>query len=64
MIQQLDLAGQGRVVGVRGRKAPLVGRVDFDPGIVGQRIALVIQPFQLAVIGIQRAALGGQRRVP
>lgn len=64
VIQQLDLAGQGRVVGVRGRKAPLVGRVDFDPGIVGQRIALVIQPFQLAVIGIQRAALGGQRRVP
>ena len=63
MIQQLDLAGQGRVVGVRGRKAPLVGRVGFDPGIIRQDIVLVIHPFQLAVIGFQRAALDGQRRV-
>ena len=64
VMQQLDLAGQGRVVGVRGRKAPLVGSVDFDPGIVGQSIAIVNQPLQLADNGIQRAALGGQRRVP
>ena len=60
---QLDLAGQGRVVGVRGREAPLVGRVSCDPGIVGQDVALVIHPFQLAVIGVQCAAPDGQRRI-
>ena len=60
---QLDRSGQGRVVGVRGHEAPLVGRVGFDPGTIRQDVALVIYPFQLAVIGIQRASLEGQRRV-
>ena len=35
------------------REAPFVGRVGLDRGIVGQELALVIHPFQLAVTGIQ-----------
>jgi len=60
---QLNLAGQGRVVAIIRREAPFVGRVGLDRGIVGQGLALVIHPFQLAVTGIQSASLGGQRRV-
>ena len=60
---QLDLAGQDCVVGVSRREAPLIGLVRFDPGAIRQDVALVIHPFQLAVIGIQCAAFGGQRRV-
>ena len=60
---QLNLAGQGRVVVIIRREAPFVGRVGLDRGIVGQGLALVIHPFQLAVTGIQSASLDGQRHV-
>ena len=63
LVIQFDLTGQRRVVGVRGHEAPLIGLVRFDLGIIRQSVALVIYPFQLAVIGIQCAAIGGQRRV-
>ena len=63
LVIQLNLAGQGRVVVIIRREAPFVGRVGLDRGIVGQGLALVIHPFQLAVTGIQSASLGGQRRV-
>ena len=63
LVIQLNLAGQGRVVVIIRREAPFVGRVGLDRGIVGQGLALVIHPFQLAITGIQSASLGGQRRV-
>ena len=63
LVIQLNLAGQGRVVVIIRREAPFVGRVGLDRGIVGQGLALVIHPFQLAVTGIQSASLDGQRHV-
>ena len=57
LVIQLNGAGQRRVVGIGGRKAPLVARVGLHLGIAGPGIALIIHPFQRTGIGLQSAAV-------
>ena len=46
---QLNSTGQGGVAAVRGGKAPPVGLVGLHNSVIGQHIALVVDPLQLTI---------------